>query len=151
MSQIIVRSDSSPELQRILGDHVKAKIEITECQEYAHTFRIADFKSSITPDLLEQDHSLRQFFEILMNQKGLRRLFLQIFTVRITLSAPSMLKVCSEGFFSYGVCLQAETQSLTLGSLKLLTFSHLRSKGLFLAGHFQLVRAEHHSEFWMFL
>ncbi|VDN42737.1 unnamed protein product [Gongylonema pulchrum] len=74
VSRIIIRSNASEELRKILGDGVTATIEIVECREYSHTFRITDFKSSITPDLLEQDRSLRQFFEILTNQKGLRRL-----------------------------------------------------------------------------
>lgn len=62
------------ELQEMFGNNVKININISECREFARSFHTSDFNSSITPDLMAQDHSLRQFYEILTNQYGLRRL-----------------------------------------------------------------------------
>ncbi|EJW85756.1 hypothetical protein WUBG_03334 [Wuchereria bancrofti] len=56
----------------MFGGNVRISIHISECREYARSFHTTDFNSSITPNLLAQDHSLRQFYEILTNQHGLR-------------------------------------------------------------------------------
>lgn len=74
MSEITISSNSLQELQKMFGSNVNISINISECREFARSFHTSDFGSSITPDLLSQDHSLRQFYEILTNQHGLRRL-----------------------------------------------------------------------------
>lgn len=73
VSEITISSNDSQESQELFGNNVKISINISECREFAHTFHTADFNSSITRDILAQDHSLRQFYEILTNQHGLRR------------------------------------------------------------------------------
>uniref|UniRef100_A0A8R1U430 Piwi domain-containing protein n=1 Tax=Onchocerca volvulus TaxID=6282 RepID=A0A8R1U430_ONCVO len=72
VSEITISSNDSQESQELFGNNVKISINISECREFAHTFHTADFNSSITRDILAQDHSLRQFYEILTNQHGLR-------------------------------------------------------------------------------
>ncbi|KAK6104754.1 Piwi domain family protein [Brugia pahangi] len=72
VSEITISSSSVQELQQMFGSNVRISIHISECREYARSFQTTDFNSSITPNLLAQDHSLRQFYEILTNQHGLR-------------------------------------------------------------------------------
>lgn len=73
MSEITISSNNFQELQKMFGSNVNISINISECREFARSFHTTDFQSSITSNLLAQDHSLRQFFEILTNQHGLRR------------------------------------------------------------------------------
>uniref|UniRef100_A0A914R7P2 Uncharacterized protein n=1 Tax=Parascaris equorum TaxID=6256 RepID=A0A914R7P2_PAREQ len=66
----------------MLGGNVRVRIIINECAEYAHTFRLGDLASSVTNDLNAQDHSLRQFLELITTQRthysfGSGRLFLK--------------------------------------------------------------------------
>uniref|UniRef100_A0A0R3RXD5 Piwi domain-containing protein n=1 Tax=Elaeophora elaphi TaxID=1147741 RepID=A0A0R3RXD5_9BILA len=72
VSEITVSSSNLKELQEMFGSNINISIKISECREFAHSFHTSDFNSSITPDLLAQDHSLRQFYEILTNQHGVR-------------------------------------------------------------------------------
>ncbi|VDM43862.1 unnamed protein product [Toxocara canis] len=73
VSRITVEpSEMTPELRGLLGGNTRVLIEITECAEYAHSFNVRDFMSSVSNDLNVQDHSLRQFFEILTNQSALK-------------------------------------------------------------------------------
>ncbi|KAL3995126.1 Piwi domain family protein [Acanthocheilonema viteae] len=72
VSEITMSSNNLQELQEMFGSNINISINISECREFARSFHTSDFNSSITPDLLAQDHSLRQFYEILTNQYGLR-------------------------------------------------------------------------------
>ncbi|VDK89038.1 unnamed protein product [Litomosoides sigmodontis] len=72
VSQITMSSNNLQELQEMFGSNINITISISECRDYARSFHTSDFNSSITPNLLAQDHSLRQFYEILTNQYGLR-------------------------------------------------------------------------------
>ncbi|KHN72815.1 Germ cell-expressed protein R06C7.1 [Toxocara canis] len=73
VSRITVEpSEMTPELRGLLGGNTRVLIEITECAEYAHSFNVRDFMSSVSNDLNVQDHSLRQFLEILTNQSALK-------------------------------------------------------------------------------
>ncbi|CAG9529463.1 unnamed protein product [Cercopithifilaria johnstoni] len=72
VSEITISSNNLQELQEMFGSNINICINISECREFARSFHTSDFNSSITPDLLAQDHSLRQFYEILTNQYGLR-------------------------------------------------------------------------------
>uniref|UniRef100_A0A9J2PLL4 Piwi domain-containing protein n=1 Tax=Ascaris lumbricoides TaxID=6252 RepID=A0A9J2PLL4_ASCLU len=63
-------SDLTDELSKMLGGNVRVRISINECVEYAHTFRLSDFTSSVTNDLNAQDRSLRQFLELLTTQSA---------------------------------------------------------------------------------
>ncbi|MFH4983406.1 hypothetical protein AB6A40_010115 [Gnathostoma spinigerum] len=69
---ILRYNELSSEIQAYLGETMEVHITISECREHAHTFRLRDFASSVNRDLTQQDHSLRQFFEILTNQSGLQ-------------------------------------------------------------------------------
>ncbi|MCP9262319.1 putative ATP-dependent RNA helicase DDX49 [Dirofilaria immitis] len=72
VSEITMSSNNFQELREMFGSSVTISIKINECREFAHTFHTTDFGSSITSNILAQDHSLRQFYEILTNQHGLR-------------------------------------------------------------------------------
>ncbi|VDN21696.1 unnamed protein product [Gongylonema pulchrum] len=60
------------EIEELIGAS-DVTIEITPCAESAHTFNVADFNNSVTNDLTRQDHTLRQFFEILTNHSALQK------------------------------------------------------------------------------
>uniref|UniRef100_A0A0N5AXQ2 Piwi domain-containing protein n=1 Tax=Syphacia muris TaxID=451379 RepID=A0A0N5AXQ2_9BILA len=60
------------ELKYLMGE-VDVTIEISPCADNAHTFNIADYRTSVTNDLSCQDHSLRQFFEIMTNTSALQK------------------------------------------------------------------------------
>ncbi|KAL3985659.1 Piwi domain family protein [Acanthocheilonema viteae] len=62
----------TPELRDLIGA-CDVFIEITPCAESAHTFNVNDYRDSVTNDLARQDHSFRQFFEILTNNSALQK------------------------------------------------------------------------------
>lgn len=63
------------ELKKLMENTNLVRVSIKPCTEYAHSFNIRDYQTSIDRDLSKQDRSLRQFFEILTNNYALQRYF----------------------------------------------------------------------------
>ncbi|VDN59873.1 unnamed protein product [Dracunculus medinensis] len=61
------------ELKKLMENTNLVRVSIKPCTEYAHSFNIRDYQTSIDRDLSKQDRSLRQFFEILTNNYALQR------------------------------------------------------------------------------
>lgn len=60
-------------LKKLLGENVVVRIEISECRESAHQFRLNEYSSAVSSETSQQDHSLRQFYEILTSQNAIMK------------------------------------------------------------------------------